>query len=324
MPDPTSSNILLSLPLHGSNVDTWDVPVNGDFTALDGFFGGVQTISLSNSNVTLTAPSGTPTPAAGPTQSQNAVLRLTGTLSGNLTVTLPLPGYIIVENRTTGNFVVVLRAVGSGEIICVDQGEIQHVYNDGTNVRFVNLGRIGEVQTWAGISAMPAWVTSCTVPPYLLCDGTVYNFSTYPYLGKRLGATFGGNGITTFGVPDLRGRIPLTYDGTGTRITSAGSGLNGQTLGASLDSQSVVLTTPQIPAHNHGVTDPGHGHGSTVPLWGHDATGSSAGGGGAFVMTTAIINSAFTGISVQNAGGGGSHPNVQPSLVTGLSVIRAA
>ena len=115
------------------------------------------------------------------------------------------------------------------------------------SVRFVNLGRIGLTEIWAGLSAMPAWVGACTVPTYLLCHGTGYNFSTYPYLGKRLGNAFDGNGITTFAVPDLRGRVPLAYDGTGTRITTAGCGLNGQTIGAALDEQTYPITAAQIP-----------------------------------------------------------------------------
>ncbi len=325
MADPTSSNILLSLPSHGSNVNTWDVPVNGDFSSLDGFIGGVQVLALSATPVTLTSPAGTATPGAGPTQAQNAVLRLTGALAANVTVTLPLPGYIIVENLTTGNFLVVLRAPGGTEVICIDQGEVQHVYNDGSAVRFVDLGqRVGAVEIWAGLSAMPLWVNSCSKPPYLICDGTVYNFSTYPYLGRRLGSTFGGNGITTFAVPDLRGRVALPYDSTGTRITTAGSGLNGPLLGASLDQQSITLTTNQIPSHNHGLTDPGHTHTTSRQLWGNPIIGSSADGGNAFPMGAVPIDSATTGITIQNTGGGLAHNNVQPAQITGISVIRAA
>src|SRR5262249_54085471 len=97
-----------------------------------------------------------------------------------------------------------------------------------------------------GLSQMPAWLTACTVPPYLRCDGSVYRFSTYPYLGARLGGAFGGNGVTTFGVPDLRRRMPIPYDGTGSRITSAVCGINGQTIGSAADNQGVTLNAGQI------------------------------------------------------------------------------
>ena len=90
MSDPTTSNVLLAVPTHGSDVNTWDVPVNANSTAADGFFGGVVTVSLSNSPVTLSAPSGVVAPTAGPFQSQNRILKFTGTLTGNVQVTLPL------------------------------------------------------------------------------------------------------------------------------------------------------------------------------------------------------------------------------------------
>jgi len=342
--DPTTVNVALAIPVRGTDVGTWDLPVNGDFSALDGFQGGIQAITLSNSPVTLSVPAGfTATPSAGPTQAQNAVLRFSGALSSGVTVTLPMSGYYIIENLTTGAFVTTFRAIGSGEIIAVDQGEVQHIYNDGTNVRFVNLGRIGHREYWDGLTAMPPWVASCTKPPYLLCDGTVYNFSTYPYLGARLLGAFGGNGITTFGVPDLRGRVGLPFDGTFARITVAGCGLNGQTLGAAIDTQSETLTVAQLPTgitsnanNNISVSINGIGAGSGIPFTSTPAniqptTVSAAPGpvvpdstsgswGGVTPLSSGVNNISVT----SNNTSGSSHPNVQPSLVTGIAVIRAA
>lgn len=343
MPDPTTSNILLAIPTRGSDVGTWDLPVNGDFAGIDGYFGGVQTISLSNTNVTLTAPTGTATPSGGPTQSQNAVLRFTGALSANVQIVLPLPGYYIIENLTTNpNFVVQFRAIGTGEVICVDQGEIQHIYNDGTNVRFVNLGRIGNTEIWGGLASMPIWVGACTKRPYLLCDGGVYNVSDFPYLGARLQGNFGGNGVTTFGVPDLRGRVPLPYDGTGTRITAAVCGINGQQMGGAADNQGITLNAGQIPTitaagvNNISVVLNGASGGQGVPVTSSpgniqpsqratqsgavDATSTAATWGGA--SSTSSGNNTIN-VSSNNTGGQ-SHSNVQPAQVTGIAVIRAA
>lgn len=339
--DPQTTNVLLSIPSHGTDVNTWDTPLNGDFTAIDGFLGGIQQIAVGASPITLTSPPGTPTPGAGPTQAQNCVLRFSGTLTANVVVSLPLPGSYIIDNSSTGNFLLTftaLSAPGGSQIVCIDQGDTQRVYCDGTNVRFINAGRIGHVEIWAGLTAMPAWVTnSVPVNPYLLCDGSIYNFSTYPYLGKRLGSSFGGNGITTFGVPDLRGRIPLNYDGTATRITSAGCGLNGQTLGAVLDQQNIQLSLSQIPT---GLTvtgtvtvNLGGGSGNYVP-YASSAAWSTAPGtssGSLFYPTTGPVNliafgNSFSGFNTltSNNTGGTAHPNVQPSQVTGISVIRAA
>lgn len=323
MAEPQTVNAGLIVPNTGDLVDTWgNLALNPDFVAVDGYLCGVQTISATNAPITLTSPAGfVPTPGGGPTQAQNRVLRFTGALSANVPVTLPLPGSYIIENLTTGNFVLSFQGATATEVVGTPQGERVEIYNDGANVRFVNLGRVGAMEMWAGISAVPAWVAACTVPPYLLCDGTVYNYSAFPYLGPRLAGAFGGNGITTFGTPDMRGRVPLAYDGTGTRITVAGCGINGQTLGASADNQSVTLGITQIPAHNHGVTDPGHQHGRQA--FNPSGAGINMGGSnGGSLGGSSLDNVAFTGISIQSAGGGLPHANVQPSIVAGIWVVK--
>lgn len=338
MADPNTVNSALIIPATGADVGAWgSAALNPNFVAIDGLLGGVTTIGLSNVPVTLTAPSGSITPSAGPNQAQNAVLRLTGALTGAVTITLPLPGYYIVENLTTGNFVVTLRGVTATQVIGIDQGMCQHIYNDGANVRFVNLGETGKMELWAGISAIPAWVTACTVPPYLLCDGSVHNFSDYPYLGAKFLSKFGGNGISTFGVPDPQGRVPLAYDGTGSRITAAGCGINGQTIGASADNQSVTLSASQIPAiSSAGVNNitvaPESGY-PNVPTTPGTISDSAAGTGGNNVPFSTIglwANAGVLGNPSQNISvtsnntGGQLHTNVQPSQVTGIWVVRAA
>lgn len=321
-------NVALIIPGTGDLVGLWGSnALNPDFVALDGFLGGVQTISAGSSPITLTVPASfTATPGAGPTQAQNAVLRFTGALTSNVTVTLPMPGPMIIENLTTGNFVLSFRAVTATQVIAVDQGEVQRIYNDGANVRFVGLGRIGHIEMWAGLSAIPAWVSACTVPPYLLCDGSVYNFSVYPYLGARLGSKFGGNGITTFGVPDLGGRVPLAYDQTGARITVAGCGINGQMLGASQDKQTNTLLTANLPPYTPAGTVTSNVNNFPNQWLITDGTTFPVAGGGSQPKPqsqgTPTITSTFSG----TAQGGASTPvnNVQPTLVTGIPVIRGA
>lgn len=334
MSDPTTSNILLAVPTRGSDPGTWDLPVNSNSAAIDGYFGGVQSISISNVPLTLTAPAGTVTASGGPTQSQNAVIKFTGALTAHVLVTLPLPGFYIIDNQTTGNFVLTLGALGSGQVIGIDQGKVQHIYNDATNVKFVNLPHeIGETFIWGGLNAMPAWVTACTVPPYLICNGNVYNFSTYPYLGARLLGAFGGNGVTTFGVPDHSGRVALPYDATGARITVGGCGINGQTLGAvnpGGTGQTTTLITANLPPYTPNgtitTTFPASPGGETPYFITPGGTpvgyGGTSTGATAFSMANLNIPSTWSGI----AQGGTSTPinNVQPAQVTGLSVIRAA
>ena len=78
------------------------------------------------------------------------------------------------------------------------------------------------------------------------CDGSLLPIAQYNALFSLLGTTFGGDGRTTFGLPDLRGRIPV---GTG-----AGPGLTQIALGSKSGVENVTLTTNQIPAHIHTTT----------------------------------------------------------------------
>lgn len=333
MADPQTGNVGLEIPLRGADVGTWDLPVNGDFTAIDGLFGGVQTVGLSNAPVTLTSPYSvnSPNPAPGPTQAQNAVIIFTGALSANVTVTLPIPCVQTAINNTTGNFLVTLRAAGTGDVIAIPQGASCRIYNDGENVAFIEgiEGRPGKLEFEGGEIALPAWMAACTKRPFLWCDGSIYNFSDYPALGAKYGSKFGGNGITTFGVPDLSGRIPLPYDKTGTRITTAGCGINGQTIGAAGGAQTNTLVTgnlpPYTPTGNVPLADPGHKHTyqrDTGPL-----QGGGGGAGGVINQQTTDVSSSTTGITASFVGasqGGTSTPisNVQPAIVAGVWLVK--
>jgi microcystin-dependent protein len=82
-------------------------------------------------------------------------------------------------------------------------------------------------------------------PPYgwVLCNGQLLSISEYSALFQLLGTTYGGDGINTFGVPDLRGRSPL---GQG-----SGPGLPTAVLGQMAGTESVALTGQQIASHTH-------------------------------------------------------------------------
>lgn len=329
MVNPVTVNAGIIVPLTGADVDLWGtLDVNPNMVAIDGLFCGVQTVSVTNAPVTLTSPAGfVPTPSPGPTQSQNRVLRFTGVMTGDVRITLPIPGVYVIDNKTTGAFVLSFQGLTATEVIAVKQGTIEEVYNDGANVRFIGLGKVGELEFWGGqlaLTVMPAWVQACTMKPYVLADGAVHNFSDFPYLGAEYGSSFGGNGITTFGVQDLRGRIPLAYDGTGARITTAGCGINGQIMGASADAQSSQLITPNLPAYTPvGSVSSGLGGsfskgifigGGTPPL---TLIGGSASGG---QVGDISVTSTFTG--TPQGGTSTIFSNVQPAQVSGIWVVK--
>lgn len=168
---------------------------------------------------------------------------------------------------------------------------------------------------------------------WLVCNGAEVDRTLYAGLFAAIGLTFGsGNGTTTFNLPDMRGRVAA---GVGTGTGGGASGTGAPTGGTALaavalagwfGTNDVTLTSSQIPAHTHPITDPGHAHNVSMT---HGDGGSittervlrdansngatSSNSPGAAVSTT-------TGITVNNnTGGGGSHTNLQPTV--GLNFI---
>lgn len=192
-----------------------------------------------------------------------------------------------------------------------------------------------------------AWVlrnfyaTSVTVPigamlPYtgssapnanfVLPSGQCISRTTYATYFAQVSTTFGScDGITTFAVPDLRGQIPVALDNMGgsaaSRLTNNvnGCGTAFTSIGVTCanGNESRTLTTAQIPAHSHGVTDPGHTHIYTRP----DGAFLNPGAGGSATAPAPgqSTGSSTTGITIQNAGGGGAHATVMP--VIGVTYI---
>lgn len=299
-------NVGLSTPAHGSNVDTWDAdPINNNSGIIDNLFGSVTAKSLTNVNVTLSA-----------TEAQSSVLRFSGILTGNVSINV---GAIIkswyIEDLTTGAFVVSITG-GSGNVVGIPKGEVVQVIWDGANCKFVNLDRVGSYWDYAG-ATVPAWVATCTVPPYLICDGSTFSAVTYPYLNSILGSTT---------LPDARARSRIPLDGGTGRVTTAGSGIDGATRFAVGGAQNVTLDTTMIPAHNHpvNITDPGHYH-SIGPNMGNapfTPSSNTNNGGVAGGRTSTDV----TGITAttSNTGGGLAHNNMAPTYVGGITMIRAA
>lgn len=316
MADPQTTNLLLYLPTRGSDVGTWDLPENANDSATDSLFANVAIISLTNANVTLTTPPNTGAAWSGPYQAQSGILKFTGTLTGNCTVTIPRAGFFIVDNQcVVGNFFVRLGSSAPGKYICAPPGSPTHIYSDGTDLAYVNLGSVGAALDLMGATVLPAWMTGCSRLPYLVKDGSIYNYSDYPALGNQLGSTFGGNGVTTFGVPDERNRVRIPIDlnvgGFSNRITTAISGIDGKTMDAAGGSESMQ-------SHNHPVTDPGHTHSGVVGSSNTVVTISANVG-----VPTGIsaIGSSVTGISIGTTGAGASQ-NMPPAIISFLPLIK--
>ncbi len=155
---------------------------------------------------------------------------------------------------------------------------------------------IGEIRMFAGNYAPMGWA---------LCDGQILQIAQYTALFAILGTTYGGNGQTTFGLPDLRGRIPM-HMGTGPSLTPRRIGENG-------GAEKVTMTSAQMPAHNHIVNASGQEGGATSPEGGVPAVANDGSG----TQYPSYSPSGTTTMSQQmlsSAGQGQSHENMQPFL----------
>lgn len=98
---------------------------------------------------------------------------------------------------------------------------------------------LGEITMFGGNYAPRGWA---------FCNGQLLPISQYSALFSILGTTYGGDGRTTFALPDLRGRVPVHVGGS----SGSGPGLSNYQLGQRGGAESVTLTVNEMPSHNHG------------------------------------------------------------------------
>mgnify|MGYP001614796295 FL=1 len=159
---------------------------------------------------------------------------------------------------------------------------------------------------------------------YLLCDGSAVSRTIYAALFTAIGTAFGvGDGSTTFNVPDMKGRVPAGKESVATRLTPTYFVGDSTTLGVTGGLESHTLTTAELAAHSHGVTDPGHNHPtSNIPKASSTTLGNIWYFGSANSGTISVTSdSATTGISINNAGSGSAHKNVQPTIITNYIIF---
>lgn len=142
-------------------------------------------------------------------------------------------------------------------------------------------------------------------PNYLFCWGQILAISEYESLFNLIGTIYGGDGQSTFALPDLRGRVPVHM------------GANGVVLGTSAGSETTTLNVTQIPAHSHlvGVAPNAKTTDPTGNLLATTAAGSE--------MFLVPPGTAATAAAASISAGGGSQPhsNMMPCL--GINFIIA-
>jgi microcystin-dependent protein len=146
---------------------------------------------------------------------------------------------------------------------------------------------VGEIRMFAGNFAPAGW---------MFCGGQLLPISEYETLFQLIGTTYGGDGESTFGVPDLRGRLPIHQGG-------------GFTIGETGGVETVTLTVAQMPAHNHPMLA------SQAAGANNDPSGQLTAQHPTMSLYAAIDPSVPLSPSVISiAGGNQPHSNIQPYL----------
>jgi microcystin-dependent protein len=162
-------------------------------------------------------------------------------------------------------------------------------------------GTIGEIRMFAGTFSPRTWA---------FCNGQLISIAQNTALFSILGTTYGGNGQTTFALPDFQGRVAV---GTGT-----GAGLPNVQLGEKSGTNTVTLTTANMPAHNHQVNGNVTMQAATDGTLGSDANGRNIGPGNFYATPSPgdVANMAPIAINLPTTVAGNSQPfnNMQPYL----------
>lgn len=156
---------------------------------------------------------------------------------------------------------------------------------------------IGEITMFAGNFAPRGWA---------LCDGQLLNISSNSALFSLFGTIYGGDGRTTFGLPDLRGRVPIHMGN--------GPGLSNRNIGHRSGSEAVTVVTGQLPTHTHALQGSSDSASTPAPAGNVFARSS----GDAYGSEFSAAN--MSGAAVSNTGGSQSHSNMQPFQVINFIV----
>jgi microcystin-dependent protein len=148
---------------------------------------------------------------------------------------------------------------------------------------------VGEIRMFAGNFAIAGW---------MFCEGQLLPISEYETLFNLIGTTYGGDGQSTFALPDLRGRLPL-HQG------------NGFTLAENGGVETVTLSVPLIPAHSHPFLATGDLNSAGTPsgtlLAAISTTGSE-------IYIPAAGTVPMSPNTIGSTGGSQPHDNFQPYL----------
>ncbi len=155
---------------------------------------------------------------------------------------------------------------------------------------------VGQICMFGGNFAPRSWA---------FCDGQLLLISQNSALFSLLGTIYGGDGRSTFGLPDMRGRLPLHQ--------GAGPGLTNRQIGSKFGTENAAVNQAQMPSHTHqldGTTE----QADTNPAGGGDPTGRVLADASISIYKALAPDSDFDATAVADTGGGQDHSNLMPFL----------
>jgi len=171
---------------------------------------------------------------------------------------------------------------------------------------------VSQVNALVPTGSIIATAVSAAPAGWLFCAGQAANRTTYAALFAAIGTTYGaGDGVTTFNLPDLRGRTIAALDNMGGIDAGRLSWAN--TLGTSGGTETHTLTTAEMPSHTH--LQNAHSHNMTFQMSAFAGYGQGTPVSGNAVSNSTNRNTDNTTATNQNTGGDGAHNNMQPTLL---------
>lgn len=153
---------------------------------------------------------------------------------------------------------------------------------------------IGEIRMFVGNFAPVGWA---------LCDGQLLSIASNTALFSIIGTTYGGDGQTTFALPDLRGRFPMH--------PGMGPGLSNRSLGQRGGQESVTLTANHMPVHTHAANASSSDADQVTPsgnVWAAEPAGATA------LYHNGAPDTSMNPQAIDVAGGDQPHDNMSPFL----------
>ena len=154
---------------------------------------------------------------------------------------------------------------------------------------------VGEIRMFGGNFAPVGWA---------LCDGSIMSIAQNDALFNLIGTTYGGDGQSTFAVPDLQGRVPIHQGG-------------GFVIGRAAGVEAVTLQASQMPNHNHAFNASAAASAGTGP-GGNVVADSTAAGAKIYVVGQG--STAFSPAAVSTAGASQPHENRMPYLAVSFII----